>query len=403
MPQPTQSFRDFGILPDDLPPPPESVRAYFSTGRAVGQYLFTALVTLFGVGCLLLFLFLAPTPMNVLGIAATLASFGVLVYFVIRHDYGAIELDGDLLTATHLYGGWTIQRSLADIERIQTIVHRSYKFQGWLVQKLLGRVKGVEIRFRGDRTKLMILRADPAMTHAQELIEAILARMARMGQLEADVGEFEGQPLVRSIVWRGERPTTVEADQKAHQFRVICVVILYLTMMFGTIAAFAWLQIKQTRDLGVVPAHEISLAELIAKGPGANRHVIVTGFEPDGYVKQEKSGDWTNVWVAVFPPGVPKRKIEAVFESNAIRNEAELRRLLATGRWKGICSAERRTSWGTSLGSELVQANQGLPLDAAWNIDDLREIPSETEVSAWHFSAFGCLIATILLAGLALW
>jgi hypothetical protein len=45
MPEHSSSFRDFGILPEDLSPPPEKIRCFLSTGRIVGQYIGTALVS----------------------------------------------------------------------------------------------------------------------------------------------------------------------------------------------------------------------------------------------------------------------------------------------------------------------------------------------------------------------
>jgi hypothetical protein len=71
-----------------------------------------------------------------------------------------------------------------------------------LTEALIGRVRGVEIRFRDKRTPIRISRADPAMTHAKELIEAIAYRMSEIGEIDAEVVEFEGKPLVRRIYWK---------------------------------------------------------------------------------------------------------------------------------------------------------------------------------------------------------
>lgn len=69
-------FRDFGILPADLSPPPETVRCFFSTGRVVGQYIATGIVAMLGLGFVILFALAMPLPMNLLGCAAALAGFG---------------------------------------------------------------------------------------------------------------------------------------------------------------------------------------------------------------------------------------------------------------------------------------------------------------------------------------
>jgi hypothetical protein len=403
MSQPAFAFRNFGIHPDDLPPPPESVRTFISLGRAIGQYVFTALVALVGLGIFAAFLIFAPTWMAVLGCATTLTAFGVLIYFVTRHDSGSIELEGTTLTATHLYTGHAIRRSLSDIECVRTIYLRSHSVHALIAQKLLGRVKGVEIRFRGENTKLRILRSDPAMANAQEMVEAILARMAQIGPLDAEVGDVEGQPLVRSIVWRGERPPSASQSDRKREARIVFVCLMGLAFLFGAIMPFAWLQTKEERDLGSVPPHEISLAELIDKGPGANRHVIVTDYQPGGFAFEAKSNSWTQVWLALFSPRLPRNKIRAVFNSNSIRNEQELRHVASLGRLKGICSSELRTSWGLTLGPEIVKSNQGIPLEAAWDIRELRDVPSESTVFALCAAAVGCLAATLLFAGLALW
>ena len=403
MSQPAFAFRNFGIHPGDLPPPPESVRTFISFGRALGQYIATGFAALSGLGIFAAFLIFTPTWMAVLGCAATVTAFGVLIYFVIRHDYTSIELHGTTVTATHLYMGWALQRSLNDIECVRTIHLRAYNAHALISQKLLGRVKGVEIRFRGENTKLRILRSDPAMTNAQEMVEAILARMAEIGPLDAEVSDVEGQPLVRSIVWRGERPPSASQSDKRREARIVFVILMGLSMMMGAIWPFAWLQSKEERELGSVPPHEISLAELIEKGPGANRHVIVTGFQPGGYAFEANSKSWTQVWIALFPPPPPRNKIQAVYYSKSIRNEAELRRVVSLGRLDGICSTELRTSWGLTLGPEIVKSNQGIPLEAAWSIEELREVPSESSVFALCAAGVGCLAATFLFAGLALW
>jgi hypothetical protein len=88
------SFRDFGILPDNLPPPPEKVRCFLSTGRIVGQYIGTGLVTAVGLGLTVLFALTMPLPLNLLGCAAALTGFGAIVYLATHNDYRWVELEG---------------------------------------------------------------------------------------------------------------------------------------------------------------------------------------------------------------------------------------------------------------------------------------------------------------------
>jgi hypothetical protein len=39
------------------------------------------------------------------------------------------------------------------------------------------------------------------MRHARELIEAIAYRMSEIGEVDAEIIDFEGEPLVRRIHW----------------------------------------------------------------------------------------------------------------------------------------------------------------------------------------------------------
>ena len=46
------------------------------------------------------------------------------------------------------------------------------------------------------------MRADPAMTNARELIEAIVYRMSETREVQTELVNFAGNPLVRSIHWK---------------------------------------------------------------------------------------------------------------------------------------------------------------------------------------------------------
>jgi hypothetical protein len=175
---------------------------------------------------------------------------------------------------------------------------------------------------------------------------------------------------------------------------------MFMTLVFGVIGCFLWKTSKDVREIASVPPHEMTLAELIDKGPGPNRHVVVTDYEPGGYAYETKDKGWTQVWIAMFPRQAPRTEIRAVFSSRTILNENQLRQILGAGRWKGICSTEPRTSWGTVLYDNLVNSNKKMPLKAAWEVEDLREPPSETEVFLSWLLGVGCMSATILLAGL---
>jgi hypothetical protein len=396
------SFRDFGILPDDVQPPTGTVRAFFSTGRVIGQYVGTAIVSALGLGLMVLFALFLPLPMSLLGCAAALAGFGTFVYLATHNDYRWVELDGNTLRARHLYTGRIIERSIDEIDSLGTMVYQVRSASTAVIERLMGRIKGIEIRFHDRRTPLRILRADPAMTNAEELIEAVLYRMQQLRKLEAEVVNWGGQPLVRRVFWKGEQPI----DPPGKTWKVILCSLILLALLFGTILSFLALQIENERKLGSVPPHEHTLHSLIQDGPGANRHVVITGFRPGGYAVQARSDSWAQVWVALFPAAArPEecKEIKVVLSSKLVRNEADLRDLMRGGRVTGICSETPRSSWGTTLGPNLVQANHGCPLSSAWSIEEMREPPSAAELMATFAGGVACLVTVLILALIVFW
>jgi hypothetical protein len=202
MPQPSEVFREFGIIPDRVAAPSPLVRAYFSTGYIIGQYIATGLLMLFGVGLAVLFAFTVPLPINLLAAPAGLAMFAAGAYFVGRNDYAWVELDGDTLRARHLYTGRTHERSIAEIDHLQTLVFQVQNLATAIVDAWLGRVRGVMIHFRDGRWPLLVSRVDPKMTNAQQLMEAIVYRMSQRGEIDAEVVDHRGSPLIKKIYWR---------------------------------------------------------------------------------------------------------------------------------------------------------------------------------------------------------
>ncbi len=399
MPEQPISFRDFGILPAELAPPPAQVRSFLSPGRIFGQFLGSAIVAAFAAGFMLLFLLTMPPALGLLGAAAALAAGAAVLYLACRNDYRWVELEGETLRAKHLYTGIVVERSVREIECLGTMVYLTTSLETAVIEKLLGRVKGIEIRFRDGRTPLRVLRSDPAMTNAKELIEAVLYRMATVGELDGEVINFEGAPLVRVIHWNGETPS----DPPKKTLKVILVCLIGLALLFGAILAFAGMQQRELHVLGSVPPQEITTAELLANGPGTNRHVTLTEFQPGGYAVQSKNGKWSQVWIALFPPGAAAGDIQVVLSMKGVSSEAELEQLLAAGRINAICSAKLRTSWGTKLGPEIEAANPGSTLTAAWSLEELREVPSAGLVTSLLAGSGGCFVAVLLLALVVWW
>src|SRR5262245_23248055 len=113
-------FRDFGILPREGAAPPLQVRAYFSTGRLIAQYLGTAMVCVFGLVIASALAFALTFPSNILAPAVPLVGAGIVIYFVTRNDYCWVELDGKVIRAKHLYTRRVIERRVEEIEDLFT-------------------------------------------------------------------------------------------------------------------------------------------------------------------------------------------------------------------------------------------------------------------------------------------
>jgi hypothetical protein len=202
MPGHPDFFRDFGIIPHGVSPPPTTIRAYFSWGHVIAQYLGTCLTSGLGVGMGLVLVLGFPFPVNVLAAAAPLVGCGYLVYFATRNDYAWVELNGEIVRAKHLYTGRLVERSIEEIEDLLTLVFQVRTAATLITEAWLGRVRGIMIRFHDQRTPLPVSRADPAMRNAKELIEAIVYRMSEKGAVDAEVINFDSKPLIRRIYWK---------------------------------------------------------------------------------------------------------------------------------------------------------------------------------------------------------
>jgi hypothetical protein len=400
--QQRDEFRDFGILPQGMAPPPETVRSFLSGGRVIGQYVGSGLVAALGVGLAVVLALTMPLPLNLLGAAAALAGFGCVVYLATHNDYRWVELDGKTLRAKHLYTGLIVERSVEEIECLFTMVYAVHDYRAALVAALVGRVKGIEVRFRDRRTPMRVMRADPAMTNARELIEAIVYRMSEAREVDAEVINLAGQPLVRSIHWKGEKPPA-----PASKTLKVCLACgVFLALMFGPLLGVIGVQEQHRLALCSVPAQELTLQALIDNGPGANPHVTLTDFRCGGLVEETENGSRTSVYVALFP-GKPGRfpegkpeageEIKAVLTSNSVRNDDALRRLVQQDKVTGLCSETHGLSYGT-IRTELLKSNPGSQLNSAWEIEEVREPPSEAVVRGNFLGSAACYALAIALA-----
>jgi hypothetical protein len=208
-------FRDFGILPAGVSPPLESVRCYLPRGHVVSQYFGTFLASCLGIFMAAVFARSFAFPANVLAAAAAIAACGWVVYFATRYDYAWVELEGRTLRAKHLYTRRIIEWSLDEVEDLLTLVWLVRSATTLIAEGLIGRVRGVEMRFRDGRTPIRITRADPAMKHARELIEAIIDRMSEIGEVDTEIINFEGRPLIRRIYWKSAGETNHDDSELA--------------------------------------------------------------------------------------------------------------------------------------------------------------------------------------------
>ncbi len=227
------------------------------------------------------------------------------------------------------------------------------------------------------------------MLNAETVIETLLVRMQQIGELQTDFIDLDGTPVVGSVYWKDQQPIPPSAS--GFYLACACVIIL-IGLFFGTLLGNTARHRLAREAILSVPPHELTLATLVNSGPGNHLHVTITDYQPGNHVSEDNNGKWTRVWVPLFPAKAEADEMRCVLESTVVSSDAECDQLLRSGRVTGICSEVPRTSWGSRLGPDLVNANQNRPLTAAWVLEDSREPPR-----ANHF-----LIASAIAFSLAL-
>jgi hypothetical protein len=103
-------------------------------------------------------------------------------------------------------------------------------------------------------------------------------------------------------------------------------------IVFGIILAVIGFQEKNLASGASATAEEISLKDLIARGPDGNPNIILTDFVLcDNYVYKTRNGVWENAWVPAIPRqdaiqnrgGKPSNVKALIFTINA-RSQADL-------------------------------------------------------------------------------
>jgi hypothetical protein len=199
-------FRDFGILPDGQSRPSAKVRAYLSTSQIGFQFFACSTIVAIPLAIGICFFACYEFPWNCAAALAFVAMAGLAINFLTKNAYYWVEVDGDIIRAKNLYTRCVIERRLSDVEELFTLVIRASSRTTAAVNTVIGswfgRIKGVRLKFRDGLTPIAIMRTDPAMLNARELIEAIISRMSEIGDLDYDVEMLDGKPLVSRIFWK---------------------------------------------------------------------------------------------------------------------------------------------------------------------------------------------------------
>ncbi len=193
-------LRMYGLVPERAALPRGPIRSRLTTGNIIGQWIAFAM---FGVGPLLLGLLLAvvvPVLPVRLGLAGFFCGLGLILGYLIAHDVNEwVELDGDALRWKPLFTQRVRERSVGEIETIETLTLAMRTVAVRIAEGMFGRIKGFEFRFPDMKRGIRVFRADPAMTNVRELLEGVVAQMYQYGEVVPEIVDLDGKPLVRRL------------------------------------------------------------------------------------------------------------------------------------------------------------------------------------------------------------
>lgn len=141
----------------------------------------------------------------------------------------------------------------------------------------------------------------------------------------------------------------------------------------------------------------ITAAELGAKGPGDNIHVVVTDFEVgQNYVVEEKNGRWNMVWAPLFAPGKDGdvSELRVLLRAAGPDNEDELAELLSQGEVQGLIT-NNLVLWNQTPGQEFTDVYPGADYRKMWLVADV------SRSADWVPMALGVGVVLSVLAAIA--
>lgn len=160
-------------------------------------------------------------------------------------------------------------------------------------------------------------------------------------------------------------------------------ILLLIASFF--LLGFAWMERNLAVGASTTP-EEISLKDLIARGPEGNPNIILKDYElGDNYVydKEKYSKSWKKVWVPVMavtdpehadPPGrhAAVKNVQAILVSTRVKNESELVDRLDQERLPGMVT-NRIDSLGYQEKELLSKSYPNANLDKCLIIEEGRE------------------------------
>jgi hypothetical protein len=198
-----ETLRMYGIQPRRTPLPSGPIRSRLTTGNIIGQWI---AFVLFGIGPVLLGLLLlavVPVWQVRLGLGGFFSAFGLFLGFFIARDVNEwVEIDGDTLRWKHLFTRQVHERRIGEVEAIVTLTLAMRTLAVRVVEGIFGRIKGFEFRLSGEKSGVRVFRADPPMTNARELVEAAVTKLYDYGEVDPEIVDLEGTPLIRRLTLR---------------------------------------------------------------------------------------------------------------------------------------------------------------------------------------------------------